>query len=70
MSLQNRSKNKKNARSGHPLAGMGGDPGDDPRDQNSGGGKRVDEDRDIRAPPVPAAFGSDRDANGPAGPRP
>jgi hypothetical protein len=40
---------------------MGGDPGDDPRDQNSGGGKRVDEEHDIRTRPVPGAFGGGRE---------
>lgn len=48
---------QKNTSSGHGAAGMGGDP-DDPRDQASGGGKRVDQDRDNRTPPVEGAFGT------------
>jgi hypothetical protein len=58
---------KRNARSGHPIAGMGGAPSDDPRDQYSGGRKRVDEDRDIRNPPVPGAFGAGRTQKGRGG---
>jgi len=57
----NRRDVKKNTSSGHGSVGMGGDPGDDPRDQNSGGGKRVDEDRDLRNPPVPGAFGGGKE---------
>ena len=53
-------KQGKNPSSGHGAVGMGGEPGDDPRDQNSGGGKCVDQDRDIRKPPVEGAFGDGR----------
>jgi hypothetical protein len=51
---------RKNTSSGRGSAGMGGDPSDDPRDQHSGGGKRVDESRELRTPPVPGASGSRR----------
>jgi hypothetical protein len=39
--------------------GMGGDPSDDPRDQNSGA-KRADEDGDTNTSPVPGAFGTEK----------
>jgi hypothetical protein len=57
----NRRDSRKNTSSGHGAAGMGGDPGDDPRDQNSGGGKRVDEERDIRTRSVPGASGTGKE---------
>jgi hypothetical protein len=46
---------RKNTSSGHGAFGMGGQPSDDPRDQNSGGGKRADDDRTVR---VAGAFGN------------
>lgn len=61
MSMNKRNGASKNTSSGHGSMGMGGDPGDDPRDQNSGGGKRVDEEHDIRTRPVPGAFGGGRE---------
>jgi hypothetical protein len=56
---RNRRDSKKNTGSGHAAMGMGGDPNDDPRDQNSGG-KRMDEDRDTKGSPVPGAFGTEK----------
>jgi hypothetical protein len=46
---------KKNTSSGHGALGMGGQPMDDPRDINSGGGKGVE--KDDRTVKVPGAFG-------------
>jgi hypothetical protein len=56
MSHQKSGKTDKNTSSGHGALGMGGQPTDDPRDLNSGGGDRVE--KDDRTAKVPGAFGS------------
>jgi len=55
--MSNKGKKEKNTSSGHGALGMGGQPVDDPRDLNSGGGDRPD---DERTTPVPGAFGAGR----------
>jgi hypothetical protein len=68
MSMNKRTvKLRKNTSSGHGAFGMGGQPTDDPRDQNSGGGKRADDDRTVR---VAGAFGGGTQERGDVTPAP
>jgi len=54
-------RNKKDSTSsGHGALGMGGQPSDDPRDLNSGGGDDLDDDRGGGTGPVGGASGSRR----------
>jgi len=60
---------KRNSRdstsSGHGALGMGGQPSDDPRDLNSGGGDDMDDDRGGGTGPVGGASGGrQRDVSG------
>jgi hypothetical protein len=60
MSDASRRKSKDSTSSGHGALGMGGQPSDDPRDLNSGGGDRADDDRAGRTGPVGGASGKKR----------
>jgi hypothetical protein len=55
--LPKEKRKRKNTSSGHGALGMGGQPSEDPRDLESGGGDRPDDDRSA---PVPGAFGEGR----------
>ncbi|MDB5352336.1 MAG: hypothetical protein JWN86_3583 [Planctomycetota bacterium] len=61
MSQNNRGRQTKNTSSGHGALGMGGQPSDETRDENSGG-KSVDkEDRTVK---VSGAFGGREEKKG------
>jgi hypothetical protein len=58
MSSAARRNDKDSTSSGHGALGMGGQPTDDPRDLNSGGGDDLQDDRGGGTGPVPGAGGN------------
>lgn len=61
MSKAEQSKRGGSTSSGHGALGMGGQPSDDPRDSNSGGGFKADDDRGGGTGPIPGAHGRAKD---------